>query len=413
MRVLVVEDDNEAADPTISPDSSTLEFTIDTLSPGASTRIFYVVEIVSGQRDDELVNTATAFATGGLVSNESSAMIRLTEDLFRTTGTIVGRVIEGDCSEESFGEEQGVANVRVYLEDGRFAVSDAGGRFHFEGVEAGTHVAQLDTFTVPEYFDVMGCAETPGFAGSADSQFVKLSRGSLQRADFYLRRKAPPEGRIDIEMRNTGTNSAEQVAYDLTLNGIGNVEIDNISLMVVLPQGVSYSPGTLRINGSDLGEPHLVGPSVSMAHDGQFGNWKSTVSFVATIDDTVDGELVTKALAKFDTPMAARQKTPVVETRMIREPAIVENAGYVLDLKFAILSDELSVQDKLQLDSLTRDWQGVRNVQLSAIGHSDIGRRRAPPAGPGCAPYRSSTLRGSWEMSIKSGTDACILNAIS
>jgi len=367
-------DGSEAADPAISPDLRTLEFTIDTLAAGANTRIFYVVEIVGGQRDDELVNTATAFASGGLVSNESSATIRLTEDLFRTTGTIVGRVIEGDCSQDSFGEEQGVANIRVYLEDGRFAVTDAGGRYHFEGVEAGTHVAQLDTFTVPGYFDIMGCEDTPGFAGSADSQFVKLSRGSLQRADFYLRRKAPPEGRIDIEMRNAGTDSTEQVAYELTLNGIGNVEIDNISLMVVLPKGVQYQAGSLRLNGNEVAEPHLMGPSVSMALDGQFGNWKSTVSFIATIDDDVDGELVTKALAKFDTPMAAKQKTPVVETRMIREPAVVENAGYVLDLKFAILSDELSVQDKLQLDTLIRDWDGVRNIRLSAIGHSDSQR---------------------------------------
>jgi len=364
----------DAADPVIGADLRTLEFTIDTLAAGASTRIFYVVEIVAGQRDDELVNTATAFAAGGLVSNESTATIRLIEDLFRTTGTIVGRVIEGDCSQESFGEEQGIANVRVYLEDGRFAVSDAGGRFHFEGVEAGTHLAQLDTFTVPGYFDIMGCEDTPGFAGSADSQFVKLSRGSLQRADFYLRRKAPPEGRIDIEMRNAGTDSAEQVAYELTLNGVGNVEIDNISLMIVLPKGVQYQAGSLRLNGNEVGEPHLVGPSVSMAIDGQFGNWERTVSFAASIDDAVDGELVTKALAKFDTPMAAKQKTPVVETRMIREPAVVENAGYVLDLKFAILSDELSVQDKLQLDQLIRDWQGVRNIQLSAIGHSDSQR---------------------------------------
>lgn len=370
----VTVDGTEAPDPIVNPDDVTLEFTIAALAEGMSTRIFYVVEIISGERDDELVNIATAYGDGGLVSNESSATIRLTEDLFRTTGTIIGRVLEGDCSQATFGEEQGVANIRVYLEDGRFAVTDAGGRFHFEGVEAGTHVAQLDTFTVPEYFDITGCEDTPGFAGRADSQFVKLSRGSLQRADFYLRRKAPPEGRIDIEMRNAGTDSAEQVAYELTLNGIGNVEIDNISLMVVLPQGVQYKPGSLRLNDKPVGEPHLVGPSVSMALDGQFGNWTSKVSFVGNIDDEVDGELVTRALAKFDTPMAAKQKTPIVETRMLREPAVVENTGYVLDLKFAILSDELSTGDKQQLDSLIAGWHGVRNIQLSAIGHSDSQR---------------------------------------
>jgi uncharacterized repeat protein (TIGR01451 family) len=370
----VIIDGVDAPDPLMSPDLITLEFPIDTLAASGQTSITYVVEIVAGKRGDELVNTATAFAAGGLVSNQSSALVRLTEDLFRTTATMIGRVLEADCSQESFGEEQGVANVRVYLEDGRYAVTDAGGRYHFEGLTPGTHVAQLDTFTVPAYFDVIGCPDTPGYAGRADSQFVKLSRGSLQRADFYLRRKPRPEGRIDIEMRHAGTNNAEQVAYDLTLNGIGNVDIENISVMIVLPAGVEYLPGSLRLNGTFPGDPHLVGPSVSMALDSQFGNWTNKISFMATIRDQVGGELVTKALAKFDTPMEAKQKTPIVETKMIREAAIVENEGYVLDLKFAVLSDELSPQDRMQLDNLVRDWRGVRDIQLSATGHTDSQR---------------------------------------
>jgi uncharacterized repeat protein (TIGR01451 family) len=367
-------DGADAPDPAISPDHSALEFFVATLPVAGRTQIVYVVEVVGGQRNQELVNTATAFAAGGLISNESTARIRLAEDLFRTTATLVGRVLEADCSQETFGEEQGVGNVRVYLEDGRYAVTDEGGRYHFEGLTPETHVAQLDTFTVPDYFDVIGCADTPGYAGRADSQFVKLTRGSLKRADFYLRRKPRPEGRIDIEMRNAGTDSTERVAYNLTLNGVGNVEIENISLMIVLPDGVAYQPGTLKIDGASVGEPDIVGPSVSMALDGKFGNWASKVSFLATIEDDVDGELVTKALANFDTPMEVKQKTPVVETKMIREPATLEKAGYVLDLKFDVLSDALSPRDKEQLDRLVSEWQGVREIQLSAVGHTDSQR---------------------------------------
>ncbi|MCP4302206.1 MAG: OmpA family protein [Gammaproteobacteria bacterium] len=367
-------DGADAPDPVISPDHSALEFSITSLPVAARTQIFYVVEVVGGQHNQELVNTATAFAAGGLISNESTAVIRLTEDLFRTTATLVGRILEADCSQETFSEEQGVANIRVYLEDGRYAVTDEGGRYHFEGLTPGTHVAQLDTFTVPDYFDVTGCADTPGYAGRADSQFVRLSQGSLKRADFYLRRKPRPQGRIDIEMRNTGTDSTERVRYDLTLNGIGNVEIENISLVIVLPEGVAYQPGTLKVDGTAVGEPHLAGPSVSMALDGKFGNWTSKVGFLAAIEDDVDGELVTKAVADFDTPMEAKQKTPVVETKMIREPATVEKAGYVLDLKFDVLSDALSPRDKEQLDKLVSEWQGVREIQLSAIGHTDSQR---------------------------------------
>ncbi len=358
-------------DPVISPELNTLQIDVADLPINQTIRIFYVVEIIGGKRNAELINTATAFAAGGLLSNESTAAIRLTEDLFRSTGTIIGRVLDADCSQDTFSEDQGVPNIRIYLEDGRYAVSDAGGRFHFEGVDPGTHVAQLDTFTVPEYFDVIGCSTTPGYSGRADSQFVKLSRGSLQRADFYLRRKEPPHGRVDIEMRHTESASAEHVGYSITLNGIGNVDVANVSLMVVLPVGVSYETNSMKIGGKAASEPHITGPAVSIALAAQTGSWESVISFVATIDDAVEGELTTKAVAKFDTPMEAKQKTPVVETKMLRESAIIKNEGYVLDLKFATLSDTLSPHDKLQLDMLVEDWQGVSGVKLSAVGHSD------------------------------------------
>jgi len=360
-----------APDPMISPDASILEFNFVSLDVGERLSLSYVVEIVGGERNDELVNRATAFASGGLISNEAMASIRLTEDLFRNSGTIIGRVLEGDCSQETFAEEQGVAGIRVYLEDGRYAVSDEGGRFHFEGIRPGTHVAQIDTFTVPAYFDVIGCGDNPQFGSSADSQFVKLKRGSLLRADFYLRRKGPPESRIELELKSAGGDSADTVAYDLTLNGIGNVQIDNINVMVLLPDGASYVPGTLRIDGEEHAEPRLLNGTVSFALPDRAGNWVSAINFEATFDDEASGDLSTQAVATFDTPIAEKQKTPLAETRMLREPAIVQNAGYVLDLKFDILSADLSIDDKIRLDQLIAEWRGVRNVRISAVGHSD------------------------------------------
>ena len=364
----------DAPDPLISSDLRTLQFSIPVLAVAEQVTIFYVVEIIGGERGQELVNRATALASGGLLSNEATAMILLKEDLFRSTGTIIGRVIEGDCSQESFAEEQGVENIRVYLEDGRYAVTDAGGRFHFEGLKPGTHVAQLDTFTVPAYFDVVGCDDTPGYSGRADSQFVRLSRGSLLRADFYLRRKLAPEGRIDLELRNLGTDSAEQVAYELKLNGIGNVAVENIDLMFLLPDGVRYVPGTMRVNGRNLGDPRVRDSSMSMAIDSQVGNWTSEIRFIADIETHVSGELTTKAFARFDSPIADKQQTPIAETKMVRGIAVSKNEGYVLDLKFAVLSDRLSPADHLLLDQLIEDWDGVREIRISAVGHSDSQR---------------------------------------
>jgi uncharacterized repeat protein (TIGR01451 family) len=360
-----------AADPMLGSNLDTLLFTIDQLGVSESISIFYVVEIIGGKRNQELTNRAMALAGGGLISNEASASIRLTEDLFRFTGTIIGRVLEGDCSQDSFREEQGVPNIRIYLEDGTYAVSDEGGRFHFEGIKPGTHVAQMDTFSVPDYFDVIRCTDATGFAGRADSQFVKLTRGGLMRADFYLKRKPAPEGRIDIELQSRDAEEQDQVRYDMLVNGVGNVAIENINVMIMLPEGLSYESQSMRIDGEFRGEPRLSKNVLSMALPDNTGNWSANVEFVATILPKTSGELSTRATARFDSPIQAGQTTPVAETRMLREPAKVENAGYVLDLTFDVLSDQLSPDDKRTLDSLIRDWRGVRSVKISAVGHSD------------------------------------------
>jgi len=367
----VTRDGNAVADPQVDMANATLTFDLGDLATAERVRLFYVVELISGKRNTELVNTAIAFAGNGIISNESDAIIRVTEDLFRSTSTLIGRVVEGECTDPTFSEDQGVANVRIYLEDGRYAVSDEAGRFHFEGLRPGTHVAQIDTESVADYFDITGCDTATAFSGNADSQYVRLTRGSLTRADFYVRRKKAPEGQVDIELQNVETDSAEQVGYVVNLKGQGNVSISNLSVMLLMPDGVTYRPGTMTVDGASVDDPRVAGPSLTVALPEQTGNWTQELRFTANIDGNIDGELTTKAFAKFDSPIEPSQKTPVVETRMVRAPALAENAGYVLNLNFPIMSAELTAEDQLELRILLEDWAGVQDVNIQAVGHSD------------------------------------------
>lgn len=358
-------------DPAIDPGNMQLEFTLGSLDGGADATIAYVVEIVGGNKNDELLNRAVAQADGGIVSNESVARIRLNEDLFRSTSTLIGRVVEGSCALESFEEDRGVAGIRVYLEDGRYAVTDEGGRFHFEGLNPGTHVAQLDTATVPEYFEVVGCNEQARFAGGSDSQFVDLSRGALQRADFYLRRKLAPEGSVNISLDSTGTDNSDTVSYELRLNGSGNIPVSKLRALLMFPEGMRFVPGSMRVDGGVAKSPRVMGQSVTMELDDQAGNWVQSITFDATIDSAVSGDLVTRAIGRFDSPVEKNQQTPVAETLLRREAATWDNEGYVLNLKFGVLSDTLSADDRIELDRVIAGWQGVRDVRISAVGHSD------------------------------------------
>ena len=90
----------------------------------------------------------------------------------------------------------GVEGVRLYLETGAYAVSDADGLFHFEGVTEGTHVVQVDEETLPQGFSPMVCEENTRYAGSATSKFVDVQGGGVWRANFYL--KQTGEKAVDV-----------------------------------------------------------------------------------------------------------------------------------------------------------------------------------------------------------------------
>ncbi len=357
-------DSNGSPDPVIGPDLRTLEFTIGDLNAGERVAITYVVEIIGGKRNQDLVNSATAYGDAGLVSNGSDARIRLTEDLFRSTSTIIGRVVEGHCSATTFAEDMGVSGIRIYLEDGQFAVSDESGRFHFEGLQPGTHVAQLDPDTVPNYFEIIGCDTAPQFSGRTDSQFVKTSRGSLTRADFYMRRKLPPEGIVDIEIKEPRyrQHGRSRVRRHGQWSGQHPHPEFSTSWCCCPTESATrrehcQPTAKLSVNRESSGQPLL-----SICRNNSESG-RREIRFEAQISANIHGELSTKAFAQFDSPIEAGQKTPIVETRMIREKAVIENEGYVLNLKFGVLSAELSPADRLELDTLIAGWEGVSDIR--------------------------------------------------
>lgn len=367
----LVVDETVAADPDV--DGRDMTIPLPALASGASLDLSYVLELQTGRDGDRLRNEAQARAAGGLVSNRSVATLLVQEDLFRSRGHVVGRVTEGACGAGEALEDSGVEGVRVYLEDGRYAVSDEGGRFHFEGVEPGTHVAQLDPETVPAEFDIVGCSDNPRELGRADSQIVDLGAGTLRRVDFHLARKQPATGNVTLSMQVAGGESPDRVHYSLELSASGDVPLSGLRTSVLLPDGVTLREGTASAGTEPL-VPRVSGQAISFDHDDVAGDFSLGIEFDADIAPAVSGDLVTRAVTAFSVAGGQAAKTPVAETLIRREPATFENEGYVLGLEFEVLSDRLAPSDRLELDRLVDAWQGVRNVRITAVGHSDSTR---------------------------------------
>lgn len=360
-------DGEPVADPAIEPDGRTLRFATGRLEPGARIALSYVAEVTVAARGKELVNVAQAATPDGLQSNEARASIRLREELNRSSAIVVGRVVQGSCDELTAAP--GVAGVRVYLEDGRYAVTDAEGKYHFEGLEPGTHVVQLDTITVPDSLEPASCADNVRHAGRRYSQFVDLRGGALWRADFALAYRPLPNGSVALELATTaaGQDELEHVA---TLR-VQEVGIAGARLLVMLPAGVNYLRGSARLDDARTAEPSQRS-GVLTFDAGTLGSGAvHALRFQSRVAQDLEGELAIKAVLQFDSAGRAGLATQPVANLLSRQSARREGTHYTFSPRFDVLGTELDPADRARLDAIAAEWQGVADIELSAIGHSD------------------------------------------
>ncbi|MDE2607368.1 MAG: DUF11 domain-containing protein, partial [Burkholderiales bacterium] len=161
-----------------------LTFTAGTLAAGAQAVLRYRVRVGAGSLGGDGVNTAQASASG-IVSNRASAKVQVLGGVFASDAYLVGKVF-ADCRREGVqsGGSPGIPGVRIYLEDGTYAVTDEEGKYSLYGLSPRTHVAKLDPTTLPAGAvpEVLNHRN----AGDAGSVFVDLKNGELHQADFAV-----------------------------------------------------------------------------------------------------------------------------------------------------------------------------------------------------------------------------------
>lgn len=137
----------------------------------------------------EGVSTLTGQPTA---SSVAQAKVVVNRDSISTDGIIIGKVY-ADGNRDGIQQlelgELGVAGVRLYLEDGTYAITDSEGKYSLYGIKATTHVIKLDRTTLPKGQHGLGVElveQSNRNAGDAGSRFIDLKYGELHRADFGL-----------------------------------------------------------------------------------------------------------------------------------------------------------------------------------------------------------------------------------
>jgi len=241
-----------------------------------------VVVVAPGTRADTLINRALASANGNsLFSNEASASVEVQQDFLRDRNVLMGRVLADGCAAPDSEAVNGVAGVRIYLENGAWVVSDEQGMFHFEGVRPGSHVVQMDLETLAPQYEPVICDEESRFAGRAWSRFVDLQGGTLWRTDFHVRSRQLPTAEVGLTF---SSGVREHIAsYHLALQG-GAAPLSNMRLMINLPPDARYLPGSSVLDNQTIADPEVRGTVLVYSLGEVPGDWRRELNFIAEVD---------------------------------------------------------------------------------------------------------------------------------
>lgn len=186
-----------------------LIFSIGTLAANADVKLSYRVLVGPGANIGDAVNRASA-ASGTAQSNTSSAHVNVTGGAFSDRGFIVGKVFQ-DCNGNHIQDagEPGVPGVRIYLEDGTFAITDGEGKYSIYGVASRTHILKVDRYSLPPGSNLLAISSRN--AGDGGSRFVDLRFGEMQKADFAIGNCTSAMAK-EIETRRKQAGDQKEVA---------------------------------------------------------------------------------------------------------------------------------------------------------------------------------------------------------
>ncbi len=258
------------------------------------------------------IQQSTAYATNVINVSGSDNHIKVS---MNDSGDISTRILNSQQYNHTptVGTDiDGVAGIRLVMEDGRYVITDEKGMYHFEGLHPGTHVVQIDSSSIPDNLEIFECEQNTRFAGSSDSQFVDLQGGLIWRSDFYIREKAPLGGNIGIRLESSPYR--DMIEYRVTLAGDTH-EYWNLRANIMLAEGLDYVAGSAKLGDAVITDPAInAGVLTFKLGDRSAAAWTEQLTFMTTISSPGRQELSTQAVLAFDTGVENNRRTrPAVD----------------------------------------------------------------------------------------------------
>lgn len=349
----------------VASDGRTVSIRLGTINNDESISINYVVDVTGIAETGVAVNTAVA-ANSTAGSNQAHAEVTVENAFFNDRAFLMGRVMVGECGDRT---AEGLAGVRLYLEDGSNVITDAQGRWHLEGVHPGTHVLQVDKDSFSRRYELKLCEDNSRKAGNEKSRFIEVQGGTLWREDYWL--DAKPE--VESAMQQQLLTEVRDSVVHMTLKAAnGETEFRNTSVQLFLPDSMSPVPGSARINGISIPDGIAKENHWLYQLSGQGDYWKQDLEVDMKIDDDSTFNGFQSVLAKTTGITARGEKQTLISMNQLQiKGAEINSKTLTVRPSFAAGSATLTRPDVLLLDSTAEQLRNYAGVTLSIVGHSD------------------------------------------
>jgi uncharacterized repeat protein (TIGR01451 family)/fimbrial isopeptide formation D2 family protein len=277
------------ADPSVDPQNPrTIIWTLSSslLKPGQKLALSFTTTVTPEAQPGKLENIAGASAlTGATTSTVTAraanavAAVKIELGVFTNKTVIVGRVYFDLNDNNSFDSDadKPLEGARVYMSDGRFAVTDAQGRYSLPDVEPGLHALRLDPLTAP--YTPKAVPDDQGQRGSRSARATEF--GGIITKDFPL---VAPNGALAKNRSTTVTRGPVTLektvlAHEIAPDGLFALQHDETGYAIQTVFSLSDAVANLSITDplpkdATRGELKLVSSDgrvipVEVSKDGQ------------------------------------------------------------------------------------------------------------------------------------------------
>lgn len=261
-----------------------LQFALGNVAVSAQPVLRYRLRIGAGSQSGDGINTAQA-VSGSQKSNPSSARVQVVGGVFSQKAYIIGKVF-AECHRDDIqngiqdADEPGIPGVRLFLEDGTYAVTDENGKYSLYGLSPRTHVVKIDGTTLPRgaTLEVLSNRQ----ALDPASQFADLTRGELRKVDFAIAECTPAiQAQIAARRKvlNTPSEILQAASQLLSSTAAAAAAVDGRTLPA---SGVLGLPGGSIANG---GAARLLSPTTTIIAPGTGGAPAAAAAALGAVGD--------------------------------------------------------------------------------------------------------------------------------